>query len=731
MKNRTWKLHDDDVIFDMMRMFNNLKSVFQPLHDEMTRDYNMTVSQLQWLPEWKSKLLEEGRPANAYNLLRPVINIITAIELANRKKIIAKPTQGGEAKMAEIITQVLLRFMHNTKFDWHRTRVLLDSIIAKYGVYNIGWTYEYDPEGELDITAVDPRRLMFEMNFADPTWEKASYIYDKHQLSIEEILNKFALDDEEMQNAIIEEGRIFFMEDTEKRDRWVSKRLKALFTAVYEIVMHGDRHTGSQSMNNAYLNWFDPVTGKFDVLELHEKRIERRLIVWDRNRQKNIDITEESKNIDDKSIGFDNEKIDDLKQKYDIDGEPRTTLDSQKFITTVIPAFQLKVNEQPYPFKLRGYTYVPNYCYDYHAEPFRSQSVIDDLIDPQSDYNKARSTKLELLQRYVNRGWIMDENAIIGVEKDWETNRIAPYRRVRTGYFDKVKPEEGQSISADLIRETSETPMLIETLSNTGGSIRGQAAAGQERSGKHFQLKRNQEEKSFSYLFSNIENSTKVVGEVALAIIQNRCTTERIFRITRDVDPSVKEPYDITANQKQFALDESGKIVSRIVNDLTIGEYDIEIDTTPYSSTAREIEFQKMSELFEAAAKIDAKKADALLPLIVKMGDFPLADEILSAWGEVEGSQQYKQQALAQQQQLQQMAIQMQMIMAKLGIEQKKAVIDEIKAKAEALRVKSAHTNQHVKKEKINNALSLLQNRIPQKIQTQAMQRQAAPLIIH
>ena len=692
MKNRTWKLRDDDVIYDMMRMFNNLKSVFQPLHDEMTRNYNMTVSQLQWKPGWRKKLEDEGRPANAYNLLRPVINIITAIELSNRKKIIAKPTSGGDAKMAEIITQVMLRFMHNTRFDWHRTRVLLDSIIAKYGVYNIGWTYEYDPEGELDITAVDPRRLMFEMNFADPTWEKASFIYDKHQLSMEEILNKFALDDEEMQNAIIDEGRIFFMEDTEKRDKWVSKRLKALFTAVYEIVMHGDTHSESQSMNNAYLNWFDPVTGKFDVLELHEKRIERRLIIWDRNRQKNIDITGESKNDDDKGIGFDNEKIDKLKQKYGIDGEPRTSLDSQKFITTVIPAFQIKVNEQPYPFKLKGYTYVPNYCYDYHAEPFRSQSVIDDLIDPQSDYNKARSTKLELLQRYVNRGWIMDENAIIGVEKDWETNRIAPYRRVRSGYFDKVKPEEGQTISADLIKETSETPMLIETLSNTGGTIRGQSTPGQgqEKSAKHFQIKRNQEEKSFSYLFSNIENSTKVVGEVALAVIQNRCSTERIFRITGDVNPGIKEPYDITVNQKQFCLDTDGKIVSKIVNDITIGEYDIEIDTTPYSSTGREIEYQKMSELFNAAMEVDPKKADALLPLIVKAGDFPYADEIFHAWGETEGDKDAKQQEQAQRQQLQQMAIQMQMILAKLGIQEKHAAIEEKKAKAEGQRIKNA-----------------------------------------
>jgi hypothetical protein len=706
MKDRTWKLRDDDVIFDMLMMFNNLKAVFQPLHDEMTRNYNMMVSQMQWKPEWKAKLESEGRPANAYNLLEPVVNAITSIELSNRKKIIAKPTSGGDAKLAEVVTQVMLRFMHNTRFNWHRTRVLLDAIIAKYGVYNIGWTYEYDPQGELDITAIDPRRLMFEMNFADPTWERCSYIYDKHQLSLEEILNTFALDDDEMQTEILNEARVFFMEDSDKRDKWVSKRLKALFTAVYEIVMHGNSRTPGTELNSAYLNWFDPITGKFDVLELHEKRVERRLIVWDSGRQKNIDITEESKA--DKGFGWDNDKIQKIKEKHGIEGDPRSSLETQKFITTVIPAFQMKVNEQPYPFKINGYTYVPNYCYDYHAEPFRAQSVIDSLIDPQNDFNKARSTKLELLARYVNKGYILDENAIKGVEKDWETNRMAPYRRVRTGYFDKIKPEEGQVISNDLIRELSDAPQLIEKLSNTG-EILGQQIS-QAKSARHFIVKRNQAEKSFSYLFNNIENSTIVVGEVSLAIIQNRCTTERIFRITRDIDPNIKEPTDITVNEKQYGIDSSGKLASRIINDITIHEYDIEIDTTPYSSTAREIEFGKMGDLFDAAMKVNPGKADAILPLIVKAGDFPYADEILRAWGVAEGDQQAKQQQQAQQQQLRQMAIQMQLIMAKLGIEEKKAAIDERKAKTDALRIKTAHTNQVVKKEKINNALSLLKN---------------------
>ncbi len=665
MKNRTWNIHDDDILYDMLRTDNNLSAIFGPLHDEMNRNYNMMCAGLQWKKEWKEQLEAEGRPANAYNLLRPVVNSILAIELANRKKIIAKPSgRGGDVKLAEVVTQVLLHFFNRTKFDWHRTKVQLDAIIAKYGVYNVGWSYEKDPLGELEITAIDPRRIKFELNYADPSWSKASYIYDKHQLSLEEILNKYALDDDEMQNTILEEAKMFFEQDQDKKSKWVSKRLKALFSAAYEIVTSGNQSTES-NIYNKYLNWFDPITGKFDVLELHEKRTERRLLVFDRNRQKNIDITEQAKK--ELGLGFDNEKIDQVKQLYQIDGEPRTTLDSKRFITAVIPAFRLKVNEQPYPWDIDYYTYIPNYCYDYHADAFKAQSVIDDLVDPQSDFNKARSTKLELLTRYVNKGWVGDENAIVGVEEDWRTNEITPFRRIRSGYFGLVKPEEGQTISNDLVRETSEAPMLIEQISNARDSIRGSQQNANE-SGKRTSIRINQQEKSFSYLFANNDNSAIAVAEVSFGIIQKMVTIPRIIRITQDL-PNGQQYQDVEINQPQYAIEpESGKLVTQIKNDITIGKYDFTMDKAAYSSNAKEIEFAMISDLFDAVKETNLKKADAMLPILVEVGGFPAAEKILAAWAKVEEGTPEQQQM---EQQMQQMALQLQQIMAKLDIASK------------------------------------------------------------
>lgn len=707
-QRRTWNFRDDETIFDMMRLFQNLNGQFEPIIKEMTENMDFTIATLQWDKEVRRILNEARRPANSYNLLRTIFNVIIAVELQNRKQIIAKPKSGGDNQLAQTLTQVLLHFLTNAGFDYVRTKVFLDSIIARLGVYFVGWSYENNPLGELSLEAVDPREMMYEPNYSDPLWSKSSYIMRKHSLSLEEILNKFSLNDIEMQSAILEEAAIFFEKEPNKRDKWISKRLKALFSAVYETAT-GYTTSSDNSLFKNYLQWWNPVTGKFDVLELHEKRTERRLMAQNEEGTKLYDITDpyisviQQNNQTFDGIRFeDKEAIEKVKQDYSIQGEPRVELDNRRFVTAVVPAFNLKVNEQAYPFKSDYYVYIPQYCYDYHADPLKAQSVMDDLKDPQKHFNKAQSLKLELLGRYANKGWIMDENAIEGLEEDWSSERIAPYRRVRAGYINQIKPEEGQTISPDLVRDPLETQSLMKVISNADDEIRGQASD-DIKSGKHFIAKEEQQTKSFSYMFSNVNRSSRAVAEMSVNMIQHYVTTQRIFRITEDIDPNINstdnETQELVVNQSNFGFDpETGRIIEKIKNDLTIGEYDILISDTPYSSNAKEMEYRKLVDLFNAAAQINPKKADALLNIMVEAGSYPNATKILKMWEQAE-------QPSPQEQQLAELMQQIQMIMAKLGIEEKTA---DVKNKQLEAVEKKQKIKQEAKENAIKNALGLV-----------------------
>ncbi|MGA8264768.1 MAG: hypothetical protein WB779_10030, partial [Ignavibacteriaceae bacterium] len=308
--------------------------------------------------------------------------------------------------------------------------------------------------GSLYSEACDSREFTWEPYYNDILWEKSGALVRNSEMSLEDILNKYAIGDQEMISAIEAEAKVFFEADPQ-RGKWISRKLKALVSAAYQIST--GEMLSSSTFRNA-LQWWNPSNGRFNILEIHEKRTEKRLVIRESSQQKLIDVSDAyaahyRQATDRQFSGYDYqpEIIDRVKKTYGLTGAPDVDLVPTKFLTTVIPAFMLKVNEQPYPFPSKYYSYIPQYCYDTHADPMKVQSVMDDLRDPQMDFNKAKSLILELLARYSNKGWIMDENAIDGVEEDWTTNRIAPYRRVRTGYIGQIKPEPAQTISPELI----------------------------------------------------------------------------------------------------------------------------------------------------------------------------------------------------------------------------------------------------------------------------------------
>jgi type III secretion system FlhB-like substrate exporter len=681
-------------------MYNILSSNFEPMYTAMTKSYDFTCAELQWDKDVRQKLRDERRPANSYNLIRTILNVIFSVANENKRKGTAKPRTGGDIQLAKTITQVLDYFLYQAKFSRQQKRVMMDAVVAKYGVYGLNWDYKNDPEGTLEIFSCDPREFMFEPNFADPLWSNASYLMRKYSLTLEEILNQFALNDEEMQNEILAEAKQFFAQDTGKTDKWVSKKLKALFSAVYETA------TGFSSSDNQFKNflqWWNPSTGKFDILEFHEQRTERRLLVPSNDGKNLVDITDpyigvlKTNKKDFDGIRFnDNEAVDLVKQNYSLINEPRIDLQNRRFLTATVPSFRLKLNEQAYPFDSKYYIYIPQYCYDLHADPLKAQSVMDDLLDPQAHFNKAQSLKLELLGRYANKGWIMDENAISGLEEDWSSQRIAPYRRVRAGYINMIKPEEGQTISPDLIRDPLETQSLMKVISNADDEVRGVGNA-EVKSGKHFIAKERQQSKSFSYIFDNRDATQAAVLEMSLNFIQHFVKSQRVFRITQDV----KEPYDLVANQSQYSRDQNtGNIVEQVVNDLDAAKYDVELSDAPYSSSVQEERYGKLSDAFNAALSVSKEKADAMLPIIIEEGMPEVSDKILEAWNKI--GQPSEQQA-----QLSQMMQQLQMILAKLGVEEKK---EEVTSK----KLQNLETMQRVKRNAKQNVLGNLSSGVNQ-----------------
>jgi len=483
---------------------------------------------------------------------------------------------------------------------------------------------------------------------------------DKQSLTIEQLLDLFAAEDFDLQEAIIKEASPFLdTTSNANKNKFITSRLKLLMESMAEVVLSGNNETG---VNDAkFYQWFDPLTLKFDVIELHEKRTERRMYGMT---TEGIEIDMTDSVMDDKEVTFSREKIQAVIEQNKLQRNPSVRLERCKWITTTIPALQLKVQDIKYPIDCEHFLYIPQFCYDYHADLNKVQSVMDDLLDPQSEYNKARSLKLELLARYNNLGYIMENGAIDGFEDQWTTKEIAPFRTVNYGYWNKIKPEERRDVHPELIRDMNELPSMMQHISGATSPVMGESE--QEKSAKHYIAKLKQSERSYSYIFEHASHASKAVGEVAMKLIQKFMKMPQVIRITQDVD----KPYDLAINQDIITIVNGAPIKKRF-NDMSVGDFDIEIDESPYSATAKEMEYLKLADIFEMISKVDPDKAKEALPILIKASDSSFRQELLAVYDNKD-----KQNPMAQQQM---MMIMLQEILAKLDAEGKQSEVEGIK----------------------------------------------------
>ncbi|MCU7518543.1 MAG: hypothetical protein HF307_19400 [Ignavibacteria bacterium] len=128
--------------------------------------------------------------------------------------------------------------------------------------------------------------------------------------------------------------------------------------------------------------------------------------------------------------------------------------------------------------------------------------------------------------------------------------------------------------------------------------------------------------------------------------------------------------------------------MGEIKNDVSVGEYDLEISQEPYGRSARQLEFAKLYDLMTFLSTIDPVFVQASIPLLIKASDTPYKNDLLQLVNSLQQQKMMQQQALKQQQQamnqpdpMQQQAQQAQL--ERQGLENEKIGIENAKSKAD------------------------------------------------
>ena len=235
--------------------------------------------------------------------------------------------------------------------------------------------------------------------------------------------------------------------------------------------------------------------------------------------------------------------------------------------------------------------------------------------DPQRMYNFWRTSMTESIALAPKPKWLIAEGQDEGHESEWALANIksTPVLRYKQKDIEgvpapvpsRIQPEappEGIMVAAGAIADDLKTVLgIFDPAQMLPGNLSGKALQGQQA----------QVDLSNFHFYDNMTRSIKHTGKIILDLIPKIYDTQRVLRII-GVDG---KPDLVTINEQ----DATGKVL----NDVTVGLYDVVMDTGPGYNSKRQQAVDSMMPLMS-----DPQVFQAAGDLLFRNMDFPGADVI-------------------------------------------------------------------------------------------------------
>ena len=240
--------------------------------------------------------------------------------------------------------------------------------------------------------------------------------------------------------------------------------------------------------------------------------------------------------------------------------------------------------------------------------------------DPQRMYNYWRTSLTESVAMAPKAKWLLAEGQDEGHENEWAQANIKATPVLRY----KQKDIEGQPAPQPSRIQPEAPPAAImvaaESINADLQTVVGifdpnQFAQGNQ-SGKAIRGQQMQIDLTNYHYYDNLTRSMKHTGRIILDLIPKIYDKERVMRIIGYDN----QPEMVTINQR--VVDEMG--AEKILNDVTVGEYDVFMDTGPGYQSKRQEAVEAMMPLIANNQQMFAAAGD----LVFRNMDFPGADVI-------------------------------------------------------------------------------------------------------
>lgn len=254
------------------------------------------------------------------------------------------------------------------------------------------------------------------------------------------------------------------------------------------------------------------------------------------------------------------------------------------------------------------------------------KGMIQDLMDPARIFNYVETQKAERYALTPKAPWVVAEGQTEG-HPEWNNANQSSYS---TLIYKPIAGPDGMSMLPPPMRTP---PASVESGMSEWSAgaernlmaVAGMAPENPEISArvvsgnKYLQRRQGMQDLTHYQYYDNQMLAIATTGVILLDLIPHYYDTQRMQRIIGDDGV----PQVVGINAKQEA-DDSG--VARVKNDMTVGRYDVVMDTGPGYATKREEAAENMLELLGTPLGEIVVKTGA--DIVLRNMDFPGADEL-------------------------------------------------------------------------------------------------------
>lgn len=508
----------------------------------------------QWDAKTVAALKRRRKPHLTINKVLATYSALKGEQLARGGDVSFRASAGGDPAVARIIDKLWLNFSHSQNREWLEAEQFGDGIIRARGFLDLRISFDEAMRGEPSLSYLNSKDVGLYPGDHGMDPDNWTGVLVNKWLSPRDISEMYGIPLKD----------VLYLASSSELDSDMYDWRKDSF--------------GTMAVNQEASISSDDQRSKYKLLRVLERQ------EWE---YKTVPCFVDMNTGEVREIPttWEKERIHDAMMQYGYNLINRR----MKKINWVVSTGDLLLHSAISPY--RHFTPVPYFPFIIGGRPV---GIVEQLRDPQNLLNKTLSQELHIVAGIANSGYKVRQGAMTNMNVD-QLRELGGEDGIVieiNGNLDQVEKLQPNAVPTGIDRLSYAASEAMQQISLVNDSMQGLNRA--DEAGKAIERKALQGSSALSPIFVSLDQSRRLLARNWLDLVQQYITEERIYHTTSRARTA--KPEQVTVNEEQWD--------GSFVNDLTIGEYSIQVTDVMSRDTYDQNQFDIMMQMMRLGAPI-------------------------------------------------------------------------------------------------------------------------------